>query len=123
MAALDGGQLVVALTRFDSPSLRQVADVMLPIAPFTETSGTFVNCEGRAQSFTAVAKPFGDVRPGWKVLRVLGNLLALAGFDSTPTPRPCVPRRSRVISPAGWTMAWKVSWSLRLPVRQACSSV
>lgn len=80
MAALDGAQLVVALTSFDSPSLRQVADVMLPIAPFTETSGTFVNCEGRAQSFAAVAKPFGDVRPGWKVLRVLGNLLALAGF-------------------------------------------
>lgn len=80
MAALDGAQLVVALTSFDSPSLRQVADVMLPIAPFTETSGTFVNCEGRAQSFTAVAKPFADVRPGWKVLRVLGNLLALEGF-------------------------------------------
>ena len=75
MAALDGAQLVVALTSFDSPSLRQAADVMLPIAPFTETSGTFVNCEGRAQSFTAVAKPLGDVRPGWKVLRVLGNLL------------------------------------------------
>ncbi|MBP6130021.1 NADH-quinone oxidoreductase subunit NuoG [Thauera sp.] len=80
MAALDGAQLVVALTSFDSPSLRQVADVMLPIAPFTETSGTFVNCEGRAQSFTAVAKPFADARPGWKVLRVLGNLLALEGF-------------------------------------------
>jgi len=80
MAALDGAQLVVALTSFDSPSLRQVADVMLPVAPFTETSGTFVNCEGRVQSFTAVAKPLGDVRPGWKVLRVLGNLLALEGF-------------------------------------------
>ena len=83
MAALDGAQLVVALTSFDSPSLRQAADVMLPIAPFTETSGTFVNCEGRAQSFTAVAKPLGDVRPGWKVLRVLGNLLALEGFAQT----------------------------------------
>ncbi len=80
MAALDPAQLVVALSSFDSPALRQVADVLLPIAPFTETSGTFVNCEGRAQSFTAVAKPLGEVRPGWKVLRVLGNLLALEGF-------------------------------------------
>ena len=80
MAALDPAQLVVALSSFDSPALRQVADVLLPVAPFTETSGTFVNCEGRAQSFTAVAKPLGEVRPGWKVLRVLGNLLALEGF-------------------------------------------
>ena len=80
MAAVDSAQLVVALSSFDSPALRQVADVLLPLAPFTETSGTFVNCEGRAQNFTAVAKPLGEVRPGWKVLRVLGNLLALEGF-------------------------------------------
>lgn len=57
------------------------ADVMLPIAPFTETSGSFVNTEGRAQSFVAVAKPQGETRPAWKVLRVLGNLLGLEGFD------------------------------------------
>ncbi|HAF54572.1 MAG TPA: NADH-quinone oxidoreductase subunit G [Thauera sp.] len=80
MAALDPAQLVVALSCFDSVALRQVADVLLPVAPFTETSGTFVNCEGRVQSFTAVAKPLGEVRPAWKVLRVLGNLLALEGF-------------------------------------------
>lgn len=57
------------------------ADVMLPIAPFTETSGSFVNAEGRVQSFVAVAKPQGETRPAWKVLRVLGNLLGLEGFD------------------------------------------
>ena len=56
------------------------ADVLLPIAPFTETSGTFVNAEGRVQSFHGVVKPLGDARPAWKVLRVLGNLLGLAGF-------------------------------------------
>lgn len=57
------------------------ADVMLPVAPFTETSGTYVNIEGRVQSFAAVARPVGETRPGWKVLRVLGNLLGLAGFE------------------------------------------
>ncbi|WP_345794906.1 NADH-quinone oxidoreductase subunit NuoG [Thauera sp. JM12B12] len=80
VAALSSAQLVVALSAFDSTTLRETADVILPIAPFTETSGTFVNCEGRAQSFAAVARPAGEVRPGWKVLRVLGNLLALEGF-------------------------------------------
>ncbi|MBN8440547.1 MAG: NADH-quinone oxidoreductase subunit G [Thauera sp.] len=81
MVALGSAQLVVGLTSFASASLRNVADVLLPIAPFTETSGTFVNCEGRAQSFNAVARPYGETRPGWKVLRVLGNLLEAAGFD------------------------------------------
>ncbi|MCK7502212.1 MAG: NADH-quinone oxidoreductase subunit H [Comamonadaceae bacterium] len=57
------------------------ADVLLPIAPFTETAGTFVNAEGRVQSFHGVVKPLGETRPAWKVLRVLGNLLGLAGFD------------------------------------------
>jgi len=54
---------------------------LLPITPFTETAGTFVNCEGRAQSFNGTVKPQGDSRPGWKVLRVLGNLLAVDGFE------------------------------------------
>ncbi len=54
---------------------------MLPVAPFSETSGTYVNCEGRAQSFNAVARPQGETRPAWKVLRVLGNLLSLDGFS------------------------------------------
>src|SRR5690606_7130211 len=52
-----------------------------PISPFTETSGTFVNAEGRTQSFKGTAAPYGDTRPAWKVLRVMGNLLELAGFD------------------------------------------
>jgi NADH-quinone oxidoreductase subunit G len=57
------------------------ADVLLPISPFSETSGTFINCEGRVQSFYGVVKPLGDTRPGWKVLRVLGNLLELSNFE------------------------------------------
>jgi len=79
-AALAGSGLVVALTAFKD-ACADAADVMLPIAPFTETAGTFVNAEGRAQSFHGVVKPLGDARPAWKVLRVLGNLLGLDGFS------------------------------------------
>jgi NADH-quinone oxidoreductase subunit G len=79
-AALAGSGLVVALTPFKDAAVEN-ADVLLPTSPFTETSGTFVNAEGRAQSFTGVVKPLGDTRPAWKVLRVLGNLLGLQGFE------------------------------------------
>jgi len=79
-AALAGSGLVVGLTAWKD-ALADVADVLLPIAPFTETSGTYVNAEGRAQSFVGVVRPHGEARPAWKVLRVLGNLLGLSGFD------------------------------------------
>ena len=85
-AAVAASEFTVSFSPFSSPELKDVSDVILPIAPFTETSGTFVNAEGRAQSFVAVARPRGETRPGWKVLRVLGNLLGLDGFaynDST----------------------------------------
>ncbi len=81
VAALKEAALVVMLTPFGDGAARDYADVLLPITPFTETSGSFVNTEGRIQSFTGVVRPLGDARPGWKVLRVLGNLLALPGFD------------------------------------------
>jgi NADH-quinone oxidoreductase subunit G len=57
------------------------SDVLLPIAPFSETAGTFVNAEGRVQGFHAVVRPLAETRPGWKVLRVLANLLKVPGFD------------------------------------------
>jgi len=79
-AALQGSGLVVALTPFRDAAVDN-ADVLLPIAPFSETAGTFVNAEGRVQTFQGVVAPFGEARPAWKVLRVLGNLLGLAGFD------------------------------------------
>ena len=77
--AMQGADMSVVLTSFKH-SL-DCADVLLPIAPFTETAGTFVNAEGRVQSFNGVVKPLGETRPGWKVLRVLGNLLGLSGFE------------------------------------------
>ncbi len=79
--AFDHADFVVALAAFRSPCLEAAADVILPIAGFAETSGTFVNAEGGWQSFTGVVTPQGEARPGWKVLRVLGNLLDLTGFD------------------------------------------
>jgi NADH-quinone oxidoreductase subunit G len=74
-------EFVVAVTPFASEGLRKVADVVLPIGTFAETSGTYVNLEGTWQSQAGAAAPLGESRPGWKVLRVLGNLLALPGFD------------------------------------------
>ena len=79
-AALGAADMVVALTPFKSAGI-DIADVLLPIAPFTETSGTFVNAEGRVQSFHGVVRPLGETRPAWKVLRVLGNTLGLQGFE------------------------------------------
>jgi len=79
MAALQGAEMVVAMSPFKHGF--EYADVLLPISPFSETAGTFVNCEGRAQSFNGTVKPLGETRPAWKVLRVLGNLLGLQGFD------------------------------------------
>jgi len=76
---LSQAQMVVTLSPFKSNMA--FSDVLLPIAPFTETSGTFVNAEGRVQSFHAVVKPLGETRPAWKVLRVLANLLGVPGFD------------------------------------------
>jgi NADH-quinone oxidoreductase subunit G len=79
-AALQRSGLVVAMTAFKDAVVEN-ADVLLPIAPFSETAGSFVNAEGRLQTFTGVVPPLGDTRPAWKVLRVLGNLLGLAGFE------------------------------------------
>ena len=80
MKALAQADMVVALSPYKHGAM-EYADVLLPIAPFTETAGTFVNCEGRPQSFNGVVRPLGETRPGWKVLRVLGNLLDLPGFE------------------------------------------
>lgn len=73
------GSMVVTLSPFKANL--DISDVLLPIAPWTETPGTFVNAEGRVQGFHAVVKPLGETRPAWKVLRVLGNMLGLQGFE------------------------------------------
>ncbi len=80
LSAMKQAELVIALSAYQTRAT-DYAQVLLPISPFTETAGTFINTEGRAQSFQGVVQPLGETRPAWKVLRVLGNLLGLAGFD------------------------------------------
>ena len=80
IAALKQAELVVALSPFQHRAT-EYAHVLLPIAPFTETAGTFISTEGRVQTFAGVVQPLGATRPAWKVLRVLGNLLGVAGFE------------------------------------------
>ncbi|HEY5994719.1 MAG TPA: NADH-quinone oxidoreductase subunit NuoG [Gallionellaceae bacterium] len=77
--AMHAADLVIALSAYKHLAV-DYADVLLPIAPFTETSGTFVSTEGRVQSFKGAVKPLGEARPGWKVLRVLANLMNVEGF-------------------------------------------
>ncbi|RDI14101.1 NADH-quinone oxidoreductase subunit NuoG [Comamonas sp. AG1104] len=79
IAGLNKAEMVVTLSPFKANL--EFSDVLLPIAPFTETSGSFVNAEGRLQSFHAVVKPLADTRPAWKVLRVLANLMGVQGVD------------------------------------------
>jgi NADH-quinone oxidoreductase subunit G len=79
LAALKQAESVVVLSAFKTGM--EYADVLLPIAPFTETAGTFVNAEGTVQAFNGVVRALGETRPGWKVLRVLGNVLGLPGFE------------------------------------------
>jgi NADH-quinone oxidoreductase subunit G len=97
-AALEQADFVAVLSPFRHGI--EYADVLLPISPFTETAGTFVNCEGRVQRFNGVVKPQGETRPAWKVLRVLGSLLGLPGFEfaTIDDARAAVPMRDADIA-------------------------
>lgn len=79
--AMKNSDCVIALTAYNSDSLRSYADVLLPIATFAETSGTFINVEGQWQGFKGALAPVGEARPAWKILRVMGNMFDLQGFD------------------------------------------
>ena len=79
VTALAKAEMVVGMGAFKAN--KDCCDVILPIAPFTETPGTFVNAEGRVQSFHAVVKPLGETRPAWKVLRVIANTMKVPGFE------------------------------------------
>lgn len=85
LQVLAESRFVACLTPYITDNMREYAHVLLPIGTFAETSGTYVNGEGRWQSFAGVATPVGESRPAWKVLRVLGNLAGLEGFDYADT--------------------------------------
>jgi NADH-quinone oxidoreductase subunit G len=74
-------EFVVAITPFANDQLREIAHVLLPMGTYVETSGTYVNLEGNWQSQTGAAQPFAESRPGWKILRVLGTLANISGFE------------------------------------------
>jgi NADH-quinone oxidoreductase subunit G len=81
LAVLAKVGFVACLTPYVTPGMKHYAKLLLPVGTAYETSGTFINCEGRWQSFAGAARPVGEARPGWKVLRVLGNQLGLEGFE------------------------------------------
>ena len=81
LRAMQSAAFVVSMTAYQTDTMKQYADVLLPIALFAETSGTYINVEGQSQSFTGAVPPAGEARPAWKILRVLGNLLNIESFD------------------------------------------
>jgi len=105
LAAISAATFVVSMAMFKNDVALQYANVILPIAPFTETAGTFVNIEGIAQSFNGVVKPLGNARPAWKVIRVLGNLLGLQGFEQNNIEAV----RHEIATDINWLMATKLN--------------
>lgn len=81
LQAMQAAEFVVAMTAYKTPTMEAYADVLLPIALFAETSGSYINMEGKIQSFAGAVRPYAEARPAWKILRVLGNLTAQGGFD------------------------------------------
>jgi len=81
MDAIDAADFKVVINNYATEAMKEYADVILPLSAFTETSGTFVNAEGFWQSFKGAVSPTGESRPGWKILRVLANLMNVDGFD------------------------------------------
>ncbi len=81
LQAMQSAEFVTVLTAYRTPAMDAYADVLLPIALFAETSGSYINMEGQVQSFAGAVRPYGDSRPAWKILRVLGNLTGQEGFE------------------------------------------
>ncbi len=89
LQAMQNADFVVQICAFKSEAALDYADVLLPMTPFTETAGTYINCEGRVQKSSVAATPKGEARPGWKILRVLGNFMEVDGFDYMTAEEVC----------------------------------
>ncbi len=108
LAALNQARTVVAITSYVTPAMENYADVLLPMGAFGETSGTYVNAEGLWQSFPGIASPVGEARPAWKVLRVLGNVLQLDGFEQQSSED--VLAEVQALQPAEYASADATDW-------------
>ena len=117
---MDRCDMVVTLSPFKCNL--DISDVLLPIAPFTETSGSFINAEGRLQSFHAVVKPKGEARPAWKVLRVLANLLDLPAF-SFESSQEVLAKLALNVDASGQVAGSLLSNSVQAPIDLAPGSV
>jgi NADH-quinone oxidoreductase subunit G len=106
--AMKEADFVVALSAFKD-AVADCADVLLPLAPFSETSGSFVNCTGALQGFRGAVEPRGESRPGWKILRVLGNLLDVAGFDYTSPDEVRAEAATAVGTPSARLAPWRLA--------------
>jgi len=101
LPVLERAELVVSFTSFANEAMETYADVLLPIAQFAETDGTYVNLSGSWQSFGAAVPPPGEARPGWRILRVLGNVLGLDGFEHRDCEAVREELREQLAEPAG----------------------
>jgi NADH-quinone oxidoreductase subunit G len=81
LGALKEAKSVIVMSPFINEAMKEYADVILPITPFTETAGSYVNMEGKWQKFNGTTKPLGESKPAWKVIRVLANCLKVNGFE------------------------------------------
>ena len=106
--ALEAADFVVSLSAF-TPAAATYAHVLLPMAAFTETAGTYVNCEGRWQSCAGAIAAVGAARPGWKILRILGNVLNLPGFDYNSSDEVRAEVARHVITPTNKSSPWMLN--------------
>ena len=112
LEALKAAKFVVSMNAFCTDTMKEYADVILPITPFSETSGTFTNAEGRWQSFEGVVEPLANARPAWKLLRVFGNMFECEGFDyvSSQEVRDELMAKITELLPASDTFTNDMSW-------------
>lgn len=114
--ALDAAEFVVAMSAFAGEGLKARADVLLPIATFAETAGSYINAEGHWQHFGGALKPAGEARPAWKVLRVMGNLFDVAGFEYTSVEEVCAEMEGLFSDvPMGAGAEWPIDALTALP--------
>jgi NADH-quinone oxidoreductase subunit G len=109
LETLKKAEFIVSLTAYRTPAMESYANVLLPVSLFAETSGTFVNTEGLWQSFQGAVSPPGETRPAWRILRVLGNLFDLEGFDYTSSHEICEELRQKVSQAVETKGTWQIT--------------